>query len=558
MLCFNFIIRLDKCLLLVYVLILDKLFDSYKQAFRQLIELFKKYKINEPEVQIYNRNRAAINALEAVFLGIESMLYTQHIDTVVTVYAYKLFGQQKNKDSTRYIPSILADEFLVLYRHCRYALTETAFDKVYTALKERCKYSYIDDDNSNAEEEVAADKFDDLARPIDSDKRALLVYNKDITKRQLKAKRYLETVWQLYKEKCVKAQIDRIRYYGFDVLSASEGAYVGLKGQLTSARNNTLTLFLKIALYFDSQRDRYNYDLLVAQNTALNQFINKEFYYNVNSVIATRGLKIIYNQKQKLDTKLDNAVNDRDFVRSIYTSVFTQTIGIACLYKLEDKTVLTVAKFDRFYYILGTIEAPSIRRLLKLAVRLRKRATRLERSYKVGTGASSNIRDRIGAKHDNPNLVGDDDNDDIDNKATLARRNGKLQRPIQQQPNRRTIALDGEVHCNCLTGCLYSRYACLKAKQPYNARYKHKGRGYKNKFGTMLERLSTAALVIARLSTAALATARLLTAALAIARPLAAAAALALVAARLSTAALVSTTALAIVLLSNIAILTSL
>lgn len=556
MLCFDFIIRLGKCLLLVYVLMLDKLFDSYKQAFRQLIELFEKYKINELEVWIYNRNRATINALEAVFLGIESILYTQYIDTVVTVYTCKLFGQQKNKDSTRYIPSTLADEFLVLYRYCRYVLTETVFDKAYTALKERCKYSYIDDDNSNVEEEVAADEFNNLARPIDSDKRVLLVYNKDTTERQLKVKRYLEIVQQLYKEKCVKAQTDRIRHYGFDVLSASEGAYAGLKGWLTSTRNNTLTLFLKIALYFDSQRDRYNYDLLVAQNTTLNQFINKEFYYNVNSVIATRGLKIIYNQKQKLDTKLDNVVNDRDFVRSICTSIFTQTIGIACLYKLEDKTVLIVAEFDRFYYILGTIEAPSIRRLLEPAVRLRKRAIRLERSYKVGTGTSSNIRDRIGAKYDNPNLAGDDDDDDIDNKATLAQRNGKLQRPIQQQLNRRTVALNGEVHCNCLTGCLYSRYACLKAKQPYNARYKHKGRGYKNKFGTMLERLLTAALVIARLLTTALAIARLLTIALATARPLAAA--LALVVARLSTVALASTAVLATVLLSNTAILTSL
>lgn len=318
MLCFDFIIRLGKCLLLVYILILDKLFDSYKQAFRQLIELFKKYKINKLEVWIYNRNRAIINALEVVFLGIKSILYIQYIDIVVIVYTYKLFGQQKNKDSTRYILSTLADEFLILYRYCRYILTETVFDEVYTALKERSKYSYIDYDNSNVEEKVAVDKFNNLARPINSNKRVLLVYNKDITKRQLKAKHYLETVQQLYKEKCVKAQTDRIRHYGFDVLSASEGTYAGLKGWLTSARNNILTLFLKIALYFNSQRDRYNYDLLVAQNTALDQFINKEFYYNVNSVIGTRGLKIIYNQKQKLDTKLDNVVNDRDFVRSIY------------------------------------------------------------------------------------------------------------------------------------------------------------------------------------------------------------------------------------------------
>lgn len=156
----------------------------------------------------------------------------------------------------------------------------------------------------------------------------------------------------------------------------------------------------------------------------LNQFINKEFYYNVNSVIAIRGLKIIYNQKQKLDAKLDSASD-----RTIYTSVFTQTIGIDCLYKLEGKAVLTVAEFDSFYYILGTIEALSIRRLLKLVVRLRKRAVRLERSYNIGIGTLSNKRDRIGTEYDNPNIAGDDD-DSID-EATIVARNGKLQRPIQ-------------------------------------------------------------------------------------------------------------------------------
>lgn len=350
------------------------------------------------------------------------MLYIQYIDTAVTAYTYKLFGQQKNKTSTRYIPSKLVDEFLSLYRHCRYVPTETVFNEAYVALGEYAKCC-----DSSIEEELEVNKFDDLTRPVDGDSTKASVYNKDTTKRQLKAKRYLKIVQQPYKEKCVKAQTDKLRYYGFDVLSASEGTYVGLKGQLTSTRNDTLTLFLKIVLYFDSQRDRYNYDLSVAQNTTLNQFINKEFYYNVNSVIAIRGLKIIYNQKQKLAAELDNAASNRDFIRSIYSSVFTQTIGIDCLYKLEGKTVLTVAEFDRFYYILGTTETLSIRRLLEPTIRLRKRTARLERSYNIGIGASSNIRDRISTKHDNPNLEGDDNADD---KATLARRNGKLQRPI--------------------------------------------------------------------------------------------------------------------------------
>lgn len=181
------------------------------------------------------------------------MLYTQHIDTAVTVYIYKLFSQQKNSASTRYIPSKLADKFLTLYRHCRYALIEAAFDEVYTALGERTKYDYTDD-NSSVEEEIEADEFNNLTRPIDdSDRKRKKTqsYNKDIPERQTKAKRYLETVQQPYKEKCIKAQTDKLRHYGFDISSAREGAYVGLKGQLKSARNNTLTLFLKIAPYFD-------------------------------------------------------------------------------------------------------------------------------------------------------------------------------------------------------------------------------------------------------------------------------------------------------------------
>lgn len=206
--------------------------------------------------------------------------------------------------------------------------------------------------------------------------------------------------------------------------------------------------------------------------------------------------------------ELDNAASNRDFVRSVYSSIFTQTIGIDCLYKLEGKTVLTVAEFDRFYYILGTIETLSIRRLLELTIRLRKRTARLKRSYNTGIGASSNTRDRISAKYDNPNLEGDDNADD---KATLARRNGKLQRPIQQQANRRAATPSNKAYCNCLTSYVYGRYACLKAKQLYNARCKYKGYLYKNKFGTILERLLTAAL--ARLLSAALA--RLLSAALA-------------------------------------------
>lgn len=70
LLCFDFVIRLSIILPLAYVLIPDKTFDRYEQAFKTLQRLFEEYEIDEPNIIIYDRDRAAINALKAVFLYI--------------------------------------------------------------------------------------------------------------------------------------------------------------------------------------------------------------------------------------------------------------------------------------------------------------------------------------------------------------------------------------------------------------------------------------------------------------------------------------------------------
>lgn len=166
---------------------------------------------------------------------------------------------------------------------------------------------------------------------------------------------------------------------------------------------------------------------------------------------------------------------------------------IDCLYKIEGAKFLTVRNFGDFYYILGTTDTLEVIQLLELAVRLRKRAARLALSYKIGTSNSTNTRERISAEHSDLNTVGSDDDDEA---TQLARRNSKLQVPIQQQPNCRAAPPEGKVSCSYSTGCTYSRYLCLKAGRPCNTRCKHKEKACNNVYGTALERPITAALVL--------------------------------------------------------------
>lgn len=359
----------------------NETFDGYKQAFEQLKRLFDEYKINNLDIFIYNRDRAAINALQYIFPSVKTILCIQYIDIVVKANAYKIFGQQKDPARRRYIPSKLANEFIALYRNYRLVLTKEAFDKAYGDLAERAKCDYDDsNDSDNSDQYKDKEELDIIARLVNIRKEATTI-DKNIPARQLKAERYLQKAQQPYKELYIKVQTDQLLHFGFDVSSTGEGAYRGLKKQTQSARNNTLTIVLKIILFFDSYLDRYVHTLSKAQNTISSRFVNNAFYYRVNTVITIRGLKLIYQQKQKLDTKLERVANERDYVRPACTSVFTRTIKIDCLYKLEGIKYLIARSFDEFYYIRGTTNTPAIVRLLKPKTRLRKRIARLTRSY---------------------------------------------------------------------------------------------------------------------------------------------------------------------------------
>lgn len=126
-------------------------------------------------------------------------------------------------------------------------------------------------------------------------------------------------------------------------------------------------------------------------------------------------------------------MSNKDYVRAPYTGLFTYTIGIDCLYRLEGVDTLSVQAFDEFQIILGTTNSALLlvrRRLLKLLQRLYKRNTRTARLYAVGIGVTIGRRNPIGTEFNNPNnpyLLGDDD----DEATQLTRRNSEPQVLIQ-------------------------------------------------------------------------------------------------------------------------------
>lgn len=250
---------------------------------------------------------------------------------------------------------------------------------------------------------------------------------------QLKIVRYLEKYQQVYKEKYVKVQTNRLRYYGFDTSSTSKGAYTGLKRQTTLSRNNTLTFFLKLVLFYEGYLDRYEVALAVVQSNVLNIFINMPFFQRVNIVVYSRALKLIQVQKDKLRYKLEQRATNDNFTRPPYISLFTQTISLPCSYKLEGKDTLELAIYDTFQLILGiVIEGPATRRILEAIQQLKKRLVQVAKLYTTSIGASSNQRNLILIERLNLNNYNTIPLDILRlNDIAVAYRNSKPQRVIQ-------------------------------------------------------------------------------------------------------------------------------
>lgn len=57
---------------------------------------------------------------------------------------YKLFEQEKDKYTNRYVASKLVEEFIVLYKLYRFTPTEDTFNKGYIVIDKSAKYSELD------------------------------------------------------------------------------------------------------------------------------------------------------------------------------------------------------------------------------------------------------------------------------------------------------------------------------------------------------------------------------------------------------------------------------
>lgn len=233
-------------------------------------------------------------------------------------------------------------------------------------------------ENENAEA-VQDDEVDAIVRLVAIDKRTSYNYQKkDTSIRQLKIIQYLERYQQVYKEKCVKVQTNKMRHFGFDVLLVGEGAYVGLKKQTASARNDILTFILKLYLFFDGYRDRYEHTLAKVQNTLSTRFINRPQFQAVNTIIDVRGLKHIDKQRQRLKEERKKLRINRNYQRSECIGIFQRTIGIDCLYILDDVQAIRPYLFDNFQRIPDIVtRLERAQRLLELLPRNKHRSARI-------------------------------------------------------------------------------------------------------------------------------------------------------------------------------------
>lgn len=78
----------------------------------------------------------------------------------------------------------------------------------------------------------------------------------------------------------MKVQISKLRYFGINTSSSGKSMYRGLKVETILLRNDTLTLFIELALFYDAYLDCEKARLAKVQNTTSILFV---FDYKINT-----------------------------------------------------------------------------------------------------------------------------------------------------------------------------------------------------------------------------------------------------------------------------------
>ncbi|SMR62545.1 unnamed protein product [Zymoseptoria tritici ST99CH_1E4] len=162
---------------------------DYEIALRCFERMLKEHNIDEPRLFLHDRDKALINALDAVFPEMPTALCRWHLRKAVEANAKCYLKTTHNPATGRYELSDAAKEFMEAFDKAINAPTEALFDDAKRGLWSRAGE--------------------------DQDWFTMVTY--------------LEDHWWIYKERCVKAWTDKIRHYGNETTSPVEGAHAGLK-----------------------------------------------------------------------------------------------------------------------------------------------------------------------------------------------------------------------------------------------------------------------------------------------------------------------------------------
>jgi hypothetical protein len=178
---------------------------------------------------------------------------------------------------------------------------------------------------------------------------------------------YLEKHWWRHKERCVKYWTNKIRHFGHDTTSPSEGGHAVLKDWLRSSKHDVLGLFKNMQPYYDSHTDRYKTSLAMQTNIAMTQYRTIPFYQMLNRRLSRKSLNQLHEQRAQALGILRSQQDDITYVMPPCTKVFKRIYGMPYAhelieYLLSDNMVLVPTKFHAYHCLpnaaLETIDVP--------------------------------------------------------------------------------------------------------------------------------------------------------------------------------------------------------
>lgn len=260
-----------------------------------------------PSIILTDRDLACMNAVDAVFPTVPSLVCRWHMNRNVLAKTRSIFGQIQVENplpkQDKFVNTVATDQFMQLYYNAVDAPTEAEFDAKCEVIRE-------------ASSEMAD---------------------------------YLDLQWWEYKTKLVRCWTNQYLHFGYRDTSPVEGTHSKCKKWLESSRGDLLTAFKKLLPWCEASIQNVKSNL-EKDVTVISNILQKPQYSGVVMFIGRTALDStaeFWKQGEKI-------VKNKEVVKPC-TGVFRRTNGSPCLHDIIElinsdfQKKLRVDHFHRFW-----------------------------------------------------------------------------------------------------------------------------------------------------------------------------------------------------------------